>query len=760
MTTATRDWDAFITTGKDGASHMDLAVDGITCAACIYEIERAVAAIPQVLRARVNFTSHRLSVDWQKGGARADDIVEVLDTLGYRSYPFDPAAVKERGDKVGRHLLRALAVSGFATMNIMLLSISVWSGNVSDIDDATRQLFHWISAFIAMPTVVFAGQTFYKSAWRAIKSRHLNMDVPITIGVCLATGLSLWQTLTHAHHAYFDSAVMLLFFLLAGRYFDHMMRRKTRAFAENLSTLRAESAAKIMPDGALNDVPLSKLAIGDRVLVRAGERVAVDGRIIAGTSHIDQSLVTGETALQAVGIGHDVFAGTQNGDGVLTVEVTAATGDTLLAEVNNLLETAMESRSRYVKIADRASQLYAPLVHTAALLTLIGWLLLGAGPHTAITIAISVLIITCPCALGLAIPAVQVVASGLFFDRRVLLNSGDAIERLAKANHVVFDKTGTLTQPQTSLMGLDAAATAALPMAANLAAHSAHPLSKALVSAAGTRAIAPLEDIEEHQGQGLSARLAGQNGDTGQKLRLGSPEFCGVRKKQLTQAKAVQPDASFLAFSNGDDAPVLYAFAQALRPGAAQTVAALRARGFSVEILSGDQQEAVARTAETLGIESWQGALKPQQKIAHIEALKADGTNVLMVGDGLNDAPALAAANVSLSPVSAVHVSQAASDAVFLGEALTPVIDSIDIARAAHRVMQQNLWISSAYNVIAVPIAVVGWVTPLLAAIAMSLSSIVVTLNAVRLRLLHLQPREDGQTDNNHAPLTLKPQES
>ncbi|KZL18951.1 putative copper-importing P-type ATPase A [Pseudovibrio axinellae] len=737
MSAPESDWAAFVTDTGNGKAHMDLAVDGITCAACMYEIERGLRKLDGVENARVNLSSHRLAVDWDEQTTSPAPIVELLQHLGYKAYPFDPAQVKSRGDAVGKEILRALAVSGFAAMNIMLLSISIWSGNTTDIDPETRSFFHWISALIALPTVVYSGRIFFRSAYMAVKTGRLNMDVPITIGVLLATGLSIWQTIQEAEHAYFDSAVMLLFFLLVGRYCDHLMRRKTRSFAENLATLKAESAAKILEDGSTQNVPLSKLTAGDRVLVRAGERISVDGRISTGTSEVDQSLVTGETLLQSVQQGDLVYAGTMNTHGVLEIEVTAAVKGTLLDEVNSLLETAMEGRSKYVQVADRASQLYAPVVHAAALLTFIGWVVMGMDWQTAMVISISVLIITCPCALGLAIPAVQVVASGLFFKERVLLNAGDAIERLASVDTIVFDKTGTLTLPDATLSKKHGLSADQLELAGRLALSSSHPLSQAIARATGAQHI--LSDVKEIAGRGVEAVVDGRA------VKLGSPAFCGVSDVQLNEMRTQRPDASFVAFQEGSEPATLLPVGQFMREKATETIQQLRDAGYNLEILSGDHTGAVKYAADMLQVADWKANLKPQDKIDRIEALKAQGRKVLMVGDGLNDAPSLAAANVSMSPVSAVHVSQAAADAIFMGDSLTPVMSALNISRKARWVMNQNLIISVIYNLLAVPFAVLGFVTPLVAALAMSGSSIIVTLNAVRLRMIagaSTQPNE------------------
>lgn len=727
MTVHQRDWDAFMTRAEDGSVHMDLAVDGITCAACMGDIERGLARLPGMRKARVNLTSHRLAVDWDDAETPPEGILAALNRLGYTAHPFDPARARQQKDETGKRLLRALAVAGFSGMNIMLLSVSVWSGNATDITDETRDFFHWLSALIALPTVTYSGMPFFRSAWTAIRARRLNMDVPIAIGVSLAVALSLVQTIQHQHHAYFESAVMLLFFLLVGRYLDHNMRGRTQSFAENMAALRAEVAGRIAPDGSVRETPLSRIQPGDLVLVAAGERIPVDGVVEFGTSELDQSLITGETRLVPVGVGETVYAGTLNGSGSLTLKVTAASSGTFLDDVNRLLETAAQGRSAYVRIADRAAQLYAPVVHAASALTFLFWLVWGIGWQPSLVISISVLIITCPCALGLAVPAVQVVASGQLFRAGVLLNSGDAIERLAAADTIVFDKTGTLTRAEPELAEPELLSDELVRLGARLALSSRHPLAIALARAAGMRE--PFAATTETAGQGVETLW---NGKT---LRLGSPAFCGADGQEVASILSRWPGASLIAVALDGEPVRLLALHQGLRSDAREVLDHLARQGYRLEILSGDRKGAVEEIASVLPVSRWAAELTPADKIARLEALKAEGANVLMVGDGLNDAPALAAAHVSLSPVTAVHLSQAAADAVFLGERLRPVAEALALSRRARRAMEQNLWISVIYNAIAVPIAVAGFVTPLLAALAMSGSSLIVTANALRLRL-------------------------
>lgn len=722
MTEAARDFSVFVRPGQDGAATMDLAVEGIHCAACMRAIEKGLSSEPGIRGARVNLANRRVSVEWEPGVSNPARILDKLEAIGFPAYPFSINAAESQERKEEKRLLICLGVAGFAMMNIMLLSVSVWAGNASDINAETRDFFHWLSACIALPAALYAGQPFFESAWRALRARAVNMDVPISLGVLLALGMSVVETLNHAEHAYFDSAVMLLFFLLIGRYLERMMRRRTRAVASNLAALKAETAVKFISETEIRTVPVAALKAGDIVLVRPGERISVDGLVTEGKSEIDSSLVTGETRPVQAAAGTEVYAGTLNLVGTLKICVRAAEEGTLLSEVQALLDKATENRSRYVKLADRAARLYAPVVHATAALTFIGWMLAGIGWHDALIIAITVLIITCPCALGLAIPAVQVVASGALFRARVLINSGEALERFDAVDTVVFDKTGTLTQPTASLMNAGEVDGGLIALAGRLALTSRHPLAAALAKAAVARE--PLPGASEEAGVGVSAELDGKP------VFLGKPEAAGLAFEAGKVALA-HPSASLIAVKWGDLGAVI-AIGQKLRSDAKETVRALKARGYRVIILSGDHEAAVREAAQELGVEDYAFSLKPQEKIARLEQLKAEGHLALMVGDGLNDAPALAAAHVSLSPIEATHVTQAAADAVFIGEKLAPVRQALAVGRKAHRLMMENLWLAVIYNFVAVPLAIAGYVTPLIAALAMSGSSILVTLNALR----------------------------
>src|ERR1700742_82497 len=540
---STLDFSHYLKNAGSGLLHLDLAVEGINCAGCMAKIERNLSKIPDVTTARVNLTDRRLALEWRAGTLDPALFVERLAELGYKAYPFERASAETREAERSSALLRRLGVAAFAAMNVMMLSVPVWSGTAGDMLPEQRDFFHWLSALIVLPAAAYSAQPFFSSAFKVLRARSVNMDVPISVGIFLALAMSLVETASHAEHAYFDAAVMLIAFLLAGRYLDQNMRRRTRAFAGNLAALKAETATKFVNGGEIRPVPVAAIHPGVVVWLRAGERSAADGNVIDGRSEIDQSLITGETLPVIAERGSSVFAGTLVRSGTLRVRVAAASEDTLLAEISRLLNNALQSRSHYLQLAERASRLYAPVVHAAALLTMIGWLAYGASLHDSIVTAIAVLIITCPCALGLAIPAVQTVASGALFSSGVLLNSGDAIERIAQIDRVIFDKTGTLTLPELDVANASSIPLDVLHLAGRLALSSRHPIAAAVARAAGANT--PLPGVNEDPGLGVRGMFDGEE------IRLGRPAYCGADDLANTLL-ASDPEASVVAFRHGE----------------------------------------------------------------------------------------------------------------------------------------------------------------------------------------------------------------
>jgi len=702
----------------DGEADLELLVRGAHCAGCMSKIEGGVAKLAGVSAARLNLSSGKLTVRFDPRAVEPIAISETVVNLGYHAAPFDPAEALKDEDLEGRRLLRAMAVAGFAAANVMLLSVSVWAGNDGgEMNASTRAMFHWISALIAGPAALYAGRPFFESAWRALRRGGANMDVPISLAVLLALGLSVVETFNQNGETYFDAAVMLLFFLLIGRWLDHTLRRKARAAARDLLALQAQTASRIEADGHVVAVAARDVQPGDRLVLAAGDRAPVDAVVEEGFSDADVSLVTGESAPVTMGPGDEMLAGVINLTQRLVVVAKARARDSFLADLARLIEAGEQAKTRYVRLADRAARLYVPFVHSAALLTFVGWMIAGAGLHTAVINAISLLIITCPCALGLAVPAVQVVATGRLFRAGVLVKSGDALERLADADHAVFDKTGTLTTGKLALVNADALPAGVLETAAKLARASRHPIARAIAMAAGKGPLA--DDVTEEPGAGVSGVIDGRC------VRLGSAAWVGA-------AVAGDADADAWLAVEGEE-PQRLALRDVLRPDVVETLAALEARGVSVEMLTGDRPGPARAVASALGIETWRAEASPRDKTDRLDVLKAEGRKVLMVGDGLNDAPALARAHVSISPGTAAEASQHAADYVLQGESFAPVVEAIDVARAAKRRVLENFAFAAAYNAIAAPLAISGHVTPLIAAIAMSSSSLIVTLNALRL---------------------------
>lgn len=709
----------------DGLTQSDLSVPGLHCAACIATVEKALNALPGVERARVNLSTRRVSVRW-----RGDDpppLLARLEALGYPATPFSFEAAAK--DETLAQLIRATAVAGFASSNIMIFSVSVWSGA----EPGMRDAFHLISALIALPTLIYSGRVFYESAWSALRRGRMNMDLPIALGVAMAFALSLYETAVGGRHAYYDAAVTLVFFLLVGRTLDHAMRERARTAVQGLAKLIPQGAWRLDAAGETEFVALAEIRPGDRLRIPAGARVPVDLTVEEGSSEADLSVVTGESLPQPVAAGTALEAGAMNLTGPLVGRARSGAEDSFLGEMLRMMEAAETGRARYRRLADRVSRLYAPVVHLAALGTFVVWLQLGADLREAATIAIAVLIITCPCALGLAVPIVQVVAARRLFEAGIMLRDGGALERLERVDSVVFDKTGTLTEGAPRLSGAREAEPGALALAGRLAARSTHPLSRSLAAAAkglerpAPQAAPPLEfappldfeRVEELPGFGLRGFLGGAE------HRLGRRDWALNDPSEAPEAQSV--------LSREGELLAAFRFAETLREDAAEAVAALKAQGLAAEIVSGDEPSRVAAAAAVLGIGACRAEARPSDKTARLEALRAEGRLPLMVGDGLNDAPALSAAHVSMAPSGAADIGRNAADFVFLRPSLNAVPFAVAVARRAGARVRENIGMALLYNLVATPLAMMGHVTPLAAAVAMSSSSALVALNALRL---------------------------
>lgn len=711
-------YETLVQKGLDGENELSVLVSGVHCAGCIQKIESSLAKEQDVKKARLNFSTGRLAMGWAGDAARANDLVALVEKLGYGVKPYDPKTEQDDADKQEKFLLICLGVAGFATGNIMLLSPGVWLTDGETMGMATREFLHLIAGLISVPTVIFAGRPFFRSALKALRGGHTNMDVPISLALVLSTVMSIWELSRGAEHVYFDAAVMLIFFLLIGRYLDFRARRNARSVATDLlSTL--SGFATVLERTGTRRIPIRDLREEMLVQVASGEKFPVDGLVEQGQSSVDTSLVTGETVPRDIERGSAVYAGTLNISAPVIIKVEKAAEDSLLADVVRLMEKAGQGQAVFVRIADRAAKLYTPIVHTLAATAFIYWFFLGGMVwQDALMISVALLIITCPCALALAVPVTQVLATGRLTKKGILVKSGDALERLSKIDMAIFDKTGTLTLGKPVLQG--AYDHTILQKAASLAAHSRHPLSKGIAEGYAGETLA-VEAVQEHAGKGLEGRIDGTF------IRLGSRSWCG-------DVNAAQSDDLELWFAEEGAAPVRFILKDVLRPDAAQTLHHFHHDKIKTVLLSGDREMVAKEIAAGCGIDEYFAEKTPPQKYEILEGYKQQGHNVLMVGDGLNDAPVLAAADVSIAPGTAIDMAQNAADIVFMGDTLEPVYEAHRTAKFAQKLVIENFGLTILYNAIVVPMAMMGMVTPMIAAIAMSASSLVVIANSFRIK--------------------------
>lgn len=695
---------------EDGHNTLSVKVGGVHCAGCIQKIESALTADDAVDHARLNFSTGTLRIEWHGDALRANDYVQMVSDLGYTVNPYDVQDNHEADEN--KFLLLCMGVSGFAAGNIMLLSFGLWITNMQTMGIATREFLHLVSALIAIPAIMFSGRPFSRSAWSALKNKRTNMDVPISLALVLATGMSIHELWRGAEHVYFDSALMLCFFLLIGRYLDFRVRAKARSAATDLmSTL--QGFATIIEGTKSRKIPIKDVRPGMIVQVAVGEKVPVDGVVSKGQTDIDMSLVTGETKPAYRQSGDDVYAGTLNLLSPFEMMVTKPASDSLLADIVRLMEKAEQGQAAYTRVADRAARLYTPVVHTLALAAFVLWFgFLGASWQDALLISVTVLIITCPCALGLAVPVAQVLAISRLMTEKILVKSGDALERLASVTSVFLDKTGTLTKGTPRLIGdYDAED---LKLAASIARHSSHPYAKA-ISRSYDGDLYDIDDVREIAGQGMEGQFKGE------RITLGRPDG-GAEQASLWLRIGAQD-------------PVCFVLEDELRPHALETIDYLQSHHMHVTLISGDRDQVAQRYAAQVHIENAKGDLKPNDKYDYIDQANKGGAKTLMIGDGLNDAPVLAVADISMAPGTAIDMAQNVADIVFMGEGFDAVRKAHETSMKTQKIIQQNFAISVLYNLIAVPIAFMGMVTPMIAAIAMSGSSILVILNSLRLKL-------------------------
>ena len=713
--------------GQGEVREAALILEGITCAACVWLNEKHVRALPGVLAFNINYATKRARVQWDARQIQLSEILRAITSIGYQAHPFDAGRQEAAFKRERSQALRRVGVAGLGMMQAMMIAIALYSGDFHGMEEGLREFLRWASLVITLPVIFYSSLGFFTSAWRDLRQKRLGMDLPVSITLALTFLASAWATVTNTGEVYFDTVTMFAFLLLAGRYLEMLARHKAGESAEALVKLLPNIASRIDDDGVEHMVAVAELHPGDRVRVRPGESIPADGVVLEGHSSVDESLLTGESVPHGRGPGDAVIGGAVNVESPLLVRVDKVGEETVLSSILRLLDRAQAEKPRIGQLADRAAQWFIlGLLIVSALVAAWWWF---HEPSRAFWITVALLAVTCPCALGLATPAALTAATGRLTRLGLLVTRGHALETLARATHVVFDKTGTLTDGRLSLerviplRGVDAGQV--LAWAAALERVSEHPVARAILACAGGGVSA--QDVTAVPGRGLEGVIDGR------RFRIGVVDFV---MEISGKAAPELPDSvgTVVLLADEEGALAWLVLRDAPRPEAAEAIRRLRDLGLEVSLLSGDRPEEAERVARELGIPCARGGLLPQDKLSHLRALQEQGQVVVMVGDGVNDAPVLAGAQTSLAMGGGTQLAQASADMILLSENLGHIPAGVRVARRTMAIIRQNLGWALGYNLIAVPAAAAGFVPPWLAAIGMSLSSLIVVLNALRLR--------------------------
>lgn len=717
---------SFVITPDEHLKQASLILEGITCAACVWLNERHLQQLPGVTEVLVNYSTHRARITWDERQIDLARILREVQLLGYNAYPFNAKQQEDVRKKERQRDLRRIAVAAISMMQVMMLAVSLYAGDYSGIEASTKDMFRYVSLVMTLPVMFYSAIPFYKSAWNALRSGHMNMDVPVTLAILVAFGGSALMTIKAQGVVYFDAVCMFSLFLLTTRFLERTAREKSTEAAENLLRMVPAMAIRIR-NGGQETVPVLELEEGDVILVKPGESIAADGVVEEGVSSLDESLLTGESRPVPKEMGASVIAGSLNLEGPLQVRVTGVGENTVIAGIIRMLDRAQAEKPRLAQLADRVAGRFTYGLLALALATALGWW--WVDPTRIFAVTLSVLVVTCPCALSLAAPAAFAAAGSRLLKQGILLTRGHALETMAHVNHVVFDKTGTLTygRPflhQTVALG-DMPESHCLAIAASLEQASEHPLAASFLCAVHKGALLPVEQAQNTPGKGVSGTVAGV------RYTLGNRQMSPLTPAE--DVEGVPEGATLVWLCDEQRALAVFALADELRTQAREAVAQIKAAGMRVSILSGDSRPAVHYIAAQLGVESfWEQ--RPEDKLEALKRFQQQGDVVAMVGDGVNDAPVLAGAQVSIAMGGGTDVARATSDIVLLTQNLVDVARALETGRESIKIMGQNFVWAIGYNLLAVPIAVFGFIPPWLAAIGMSVSSLVVVANALRLR--------------------------
>jgi len=725
--------ESFVKVEADNVREAALILENIVCAACIWLNERHIASLPGVLSVEINYATRRARVRWDAARIKLSDILKAVADIGYVAHPFDPGRQEELFRRERNTAIKRLAIAGLGMMQVMMYALPTYTA--TDMTDDIRALMRWASLVLTIPVILYSAWPFFLGAWRDVKRRTLGMDVPVALGIGSAFLASVYATFAGHGEVYYDSITMFVFFLLTGRFLEMNARRRAGAAVEELVKLIPAATTRLprYPAREEEKIPVARLAAGDVILVRPGETIPADGTVIDGASTVSEAMLTGESRPVGKQIDSPVVGGTINQSSPLVIRVEKVGADTRLAAIVRLLDRAQSEKPRIGQLADRAAAWFVALLLVVTAGVAAVWYVLD--PSRVLWITVSILVVTCPCALGLATPAALTAATGRLTRLGLLTTRGHALETLARATDLVFDKTGTLTYGRLTLRRLvadgDRDARTLGALAAALEAGSEHPIARALrqADAAASPPPAPViaSELRNHPGLGVEGLIDGR------RYRLGTSAFVAALAGASAAAPPADEEMTWVALGGEDGFLGWFGLADSPRADAASALKAIGRAGITVHLLSGDGGKTVAATARQLGIAHWRGDAQPEAKLEYVKALQAQGRIVAMVGDGINDAPVLAAAAVSIAMGEGADVAQAAADMIMLGPRLTTLADGIAVARKTHRVIRQNLAWALAYNLVAIPAAALGYVTPWMAGIGMSASSLLVVLNALRL---------------------------
>ncbi len=714
----------FVYSTPDGHCEASLLVDGLYCAACGWLIERSLTGADGVDEIRVNPATGRALLRWNPDTVSLSRVMAHMGRLGYRPHPVLADATDSQANRERRGAMRRLIVAGLGMMQAMMFAVGLYFGQYYGMEASHEQFLRLVSMLVATPVVLYAALPIFLGAFRDLRNLRPGMDVPVSLAIGAGYSASVWITFFGGPEVYFDSIAMFTFFLLIARYVEMAARHRANATTDALARLVPTTALRLAANGTEEEVPSGDLQPGDRVRIRPGATIPADGVIVRGDSSVDESMLTGESDPQRRNTGDRVVGGSVNLEDSLDVRIEQTGQDTMVSHIGRLLRRAQSQRPAFARLADQVARYFVTVVLLAAAVVFAVWWQLD--PALAFPITLAMLVATCPCALSLATPTALAVGTNRMAGDGLLITRADAVETLARVNHVVLDKTGTLTEGRLSVVETrvlgELSEQQVTGIAAALEQHSEHPIARAFKAAS---AATPAEQPQSTRGAGIEGEVDGR------RLRIGRPDW--VLEHAGLPVDARFGDGAWILLGDSQSALAAFRVADRLRPEAAESIAQLQSRGITVEIASGDAPEPVADAAGRLGIARWTARMTPEHKLERLRELQASGATVLMVGDGINDAPVLAGANVSAALNEGTALAQTSAAMILLAGRLDRLVSGLDSARRTMRVIRQNLALSATYNASMLPLAAMGFVPPWLAAIGMTLSSLVVVLNARRL---------------------------